>query len=57
MLILVDLGPSTRVLSDFTDFNLYTGIDLPNTNAPYTFINNNNSTPRIDHFVCFRIIQ
>ena len=43
-------SPNTRVLSDFiTDFNLYTGIDLPNTNAPYTFINYNNSTSRIDH--------
>ena len=38
-------SPNTRVLSDFiTDFNLYTCIDLPNTNAPYTFINYNNST-------------
>ena len=36
-------SPNTRVLSDFiTDFNLYTCIDLPNTNAPYTFINYNN---------------
>ena len=44
-------SPNTRVLSDFiTDFNLYTCIDLPNTNAPYTFINYNNSTSRIDHF-------
>ena len=35
-------SPNTRVLSDFiTDFNLYTCIDLPNTNAPYTFINYN----------------
>ena len=41
---------NTRVLSDFiTDFNLYTCIDLPNTNAPYTFINYNNS--RIDLFL------
>ena len=45
-------SPNTRVLSDFiTDFNLYTCIDLPNTNAPYTFINYNNSTSRIDHFL------
>ena len=30
-------SPNTCVLSDFiTDFNLYTCIDLPNTNAPYT---------------------
>ena len=44
-------SPNTRVLSDFiTDFNLYTCIDLPNANAPYTFINYNNSTSRIDHF-------
>ena len=36
-------SPNARVLSDFiTDFNLYTCIDLPNTNAPYTFINYNN---------------
>ena len=45
-------SPNTRVLSDFiTDFNVYTCIDLPNTNAPYTFINYNNSTSRIDHFL------
>ena len=51
-------SPNTRVLSDFiTDFDLYTSIDVPNTNAPYTFINYNNSTLKIDHFVCFRIIQ
>ena len=32
-------SPNTRVLSDFiTDFNLYTCIDLPNANAPYTFM-------------------
>ena len=44
-------SPNTRVLSDFiTDFNLYICIDLPNTNAPYTFIKYNNSTSRIDHF-------
>ena len=50
-------NPNTRVLSDFiTDFNLYTCIDLPNTNTPYTFINNNNSTSRIDLFFGFRII-
>ena len=56
MLILEDLV--TCVLSDFiTDFNLYTCLDLPNTNAPYTFINYNNSTSRIDHFFCFGIIQ
>ena len=43
--------PNTCVLSDFiTDFNLYTCIDLPNTNEPYTFINYNNSTSRIDQF-------
>ena len=36
-------SPNTRVLSDFiTDFNLYTCIDLPNTNAPYIFIHYNN---------------
>ena len=38
-------SPNTCVLSDFiTDFNLYTCIDLPNTNTPYTFINYNSST-------------
>ena len=48
--------PNTCVLSDFiTDFNLYTCIDLPNTNAPYNFINYNNSTSRI--YFCVRIIQ
>ena len=47
-------SPNTCVLSDFvTDFNLYTCIDLPNTNAPYNFIIYNNSTSRIDHLcVC-----
>ena len=45
-------NPCHIILSDFiTDFNLYTCIDLPNTNAPYTFINYNNSTSRIDHFL------
>ena len=45
-------SPNTPVLSDFlTDFNLYTCINLPNTNALYTFINYNNSTSRIDHFL------
>ena len=45
-------SPNTRGLSDFiTDFNVYTCIDLPNTNAPYTFINYNNSTSGIDHFL------
>ena len=44
-------SPNTRVLSAFiTDINLYTCIDSPNTNAPYTCINYNNSTSRIDHF-------
>ena len=44
-------SPNTYVLSDFiTDRNLYTCIDLPNTNAPYTIINYNNSTSRIDIF-------
>ena len=48
-------SPNTRVLSDFiTDFNLYTCIDLPNNNAPYTFINYNNSTSRIYHFCLFQ---
>ena len=44
---------NTCVLSNFiTDLNLYTCIDLLNTNAPYTFINYNNSTSRINFFLC-----
>ena len=32
-------SPNTRILSDcITDFNLYTCIDLPTTNAPYILL-------------------
>ena len=46
-------SPNTCVLSDFIT-DLYTCIDLlnTNTNAPYTFINYNNSTSRIDNCLC-----
>ena len=48
-------SPNTCVLSDFiTDIlfiNLYSCIDLPYTNVPYTFIYYNNSTSRIDNIL------
>ena len=43
-------SPNTRVLSDcITDVNLYTCIDLSNTNAPYTFMIYHNSTMFQNH--------
>ena len=49
MLILVDLVQNTRVYLILLPTSMYTCIDLPNTKTPYTFINYNNSTSRIDH--------
>ena len=51
-------SPNTRVLSDFiTDFNLYTCIDLPNTNAPYILLITITLLRELIFVVCFRIIQ
>lgn len=51
-------SPNTRALTDFiTDFNLYTCINLPCALVPYTFINYNDSTSRIDHFFVSEYIK
>ena len=43
---------NTRSLQDFiTDFSLFTSIDLPDADVPYTFINYDSCTSRIDHFL------
>ena len=45
-------SPHTRILTDFReDFNLYTCTDLPNANVQYTYINHNDVTSKIDHFL------
>ncbi len=50
----VDLARSSthcKILADFIqDFNLYTCIDMSLSDVPYTFINFNHTTSRIDHF-------
>ena len=51
MLILVDLVQTHVFYLILLPSNLYTCIDLPNTNAQYTLINYNKSTLRIDHFL------
>ena len=44
-------SPNTHILFDFiTDFNLLKCIDLPCASVPYTYINHNGTTSRIDHF-------
>ena len=44
-------GYNKRILLDFiNDFNLFTCIDLPYATVPFTYINHNNSTSKIDHF-------
>ena len=41
-----------RSLQNFIkDFSLFTSIDLPDADVPYTFINYNSCTSRIDHFL------
>ena len=43
---------NTSSLQDFiTDFSLFTSIDLPDADVPYTFINYDLCTSRIDHFL------
>ena len=45
-------GYNKRILLDFiNDFNLFTCIDLPYATVPFTYINHNNSTSKIDHFL------
>ena len=44
-------GYNKRILLDFiNDFNLFTCIDLPYATVPFTYINHNSSTSKINHF-------
>ena len=51
-------GYNKRILLDFiNDFNLFTCIDLPYVTVPFTYINHNNSTSKIDHFFSYGFIK
>ena len=44
-------GYNKRIILDFiNDFNLFTCKDLPYAIVPFTYINHNNSTSKIDIF-------